>query len=78
MHVDTGFDFNKKIYKQTLIPLSNEGETVIFKIDFMAAQQLFQLTLRNWQQRVIIKDHLNILSLYGNNDFDKITHMKNI
>ena len=31
LHVDTGFDYEKTIYKQTLLPLSNYGETIIFK-----------------------------------------------
>ena len=31
LHVDTGFDFEKIIFKQTLLPLSNKGETIIFK-----------------------------------------------
>ena len=31
LHVDTGFDFDKVLYKQTLLPLSDTGETIIFK-----------------------------------------------
>ena len=31
LHVDGGFDLNNQIYKQTLIPLSSVGSTVIFK-----------------------------------------------
>ena len=36
LHVDTrlGFDFEKIIYKQTLLALSEVGETVIFKNRF--------------------------------------------
>ena len=52
LHVDTGFDFEKIIYKQTLLPLSDNGETVILKIDFIGAQQLFQLTLGTFCQRI--------------------------
>ena len=51
LHVDTGFDL-KIIYKQTLLPLSDNGETVILKIDFMGAQQLSQLILRNFQPKL--------------------------
>ena len=31
LHVDGGFEINNKIYKQSLIPLSSVGSTVIFK-----------------------------------------------
>ena len=41
LHVDTGFDFEKIIYKQTLLPLSNEGETIIFKNRFYGCSYNF-------------------------------------
>ena len=31
LHVDGGFELNNQIYKQSLIPLSSVGSTVIFK-----------------------------------------------
>jgi hypothetical protein len=31
LHVDAGFNLKDVIFKQTLLPLSNFGETVIFK-----------------------------------------------
>ena len=34
LHVDAGFEINNQIYKQTLIPLSSIGSTVIFKNRF--------------------------------------------
>ena len=34
LHVDAGFEVNNQIYKQTLIPLSSVGSTVIFKNRF--------------------------------------------
>ena len=40
LHVDAGFDLNEIIFKQTLIPLTSKGSTVIFKIDFMEIQQI--------------------------------------
>ena len=42
LHVDAGFDFEKIIYKQTLIPLS-EGETVIFKNKFYGCSTTFTI-----------------------------------
>ena len=47
LHVDTGFDFNKIIYKQTLMPLSEGSETIILKIGSTVVQQLSQLILKN-------------------------------
>ena len=43
LHVDSGFDFNKIIYKQTLLPLSEKGETVIFKNRFYGCSTTFSL-----------------------------------
>ena len=34
LHVDAGFDLSEIIYKQTLIPLTSRGSTVIFKNKF--------------------------------------------
>ena len=61
LHVDTGFDFEKIIYKQTLLPLSNIGETIIFKNRFYGCSTTFsRLIQKNLRLKVIIKDHLNI------------------
>ncbi len=43
LHVDTGFDFEKIIYKQILVPLTNEGETVIFKNRFYGCSTTFSI-----------------------------------
>ena len=34
LHVDAGFEFKNQIYKQSLIPLTAKGSTVIFKNRF--------------------------------------------
>ena len=34
LHVDAGFNLNEVIFKQTLIPLTSKGGTVIFKNKF--------------------------------------------
>jgi len=41
LHVDAGFNLNDLIYKQTLIPLSEYGETVIFKNRFYGVSTNF-------------------------------------
>ena len=38
LHVDAGFNFDNLIYRQTLIPLTPVGSTVIFKNRFMEVQ----------------------------------------
>jgi len=70
LHVDTGFDFEKIIYKQTLLALSEVGETVIFKNRFYGCSTTFsidpkELTAKGYNKRS--SEHLN---LYGKNDFD--------
>ena len=41
LHVDAGFELNNKIYKQTLVPLSSVGSTVIFKNRFYEGSTSF-------------------------------------
>jgi len=74
LHVDTGFDFEKIIYKQTLLALSEVGETVIFKNRFYGCSTTFsidpkELTAKGYNKRS--SEHLN---LYGKNDFDLEIH----
>ena len=76
LHVDTGFDFNKIIFKQTLLPLSDEGETIIFKNRFYGCSTTFsidpdELAAKGYNKRS--SEHLN---LYGSNCFDKDIHSK--
>ena len=76
LHVDSGFDFNKIIYKQTLLPLSEEGETVIFKNRFYGCSTTFsidpvELSAKGYNKRS--SEHLN---LFGGRDFDKNMHKK--
>ena len=44
LHVDSGFDFENHIYKQSLIPLTPVGSTVIFKNRFMEIQLILLWT----------------------------------
>ena len=76
LHVDTGYDFEKIIYKQTLLPLSNDGETIIFKNKFYGCSTTFsidpnELSAKGYNQRS--SEHL---SLYGGGNFDKKIHEK--
>ena len=76
LHVDTGFDFEKIIFKQTLLPLSDIGETIIFKNRFYGCSTTFsidpdELAAKGYNRRS--SEHLN---LYGKNDFDKDIYNK--
>lgn len=76
LHVDTGFDFKKVIFKQTLLPLSEFGETVIFKNRFYGCATTFsinpdELSAKGYNKRS--SEHIN---LFGGMEFDKNIHRK--
>ena len=76
LHVDTGFDFEKIIFKQTLLPLSNEGETLIFKNRFYGCSTTFSIDPKELAAKGYNKRSSEHLNLYGNNEFDKNIHTK--
>ena len=43
LHVDAGFNLNEIIFKQTLIPLTSKGSTVIFKNKFYGSSTNFTM-----------------------------------
>jgi hypothetical protein len=76
LHVDTGYDFEKIIYKQTLLPLSDDGETVVFKNRFYGGSTTFsidpiELNAKGYNKRS--SEHLN---LYEGENFDKKIHQE--
>ena len=76
LHVDTGFDFEKIIFKQTLLPLSDIGETIIFKNRFYGCSTTFSIDPKELAAKGYNKRSSEHLKLYGNNDFDKDIHIK--
>ena len=74
LHVDTGFDFEKIIYKQTLLPLSATGETIIFKNRFYGCSTTFSIDPKELSAKGYNKRSSEHLGLYGNQEFDKKTH----
>ena len=76
LHVDTGFDFEKIIFKQTLLPLSDIGETIIFKNRFYGCSTTFSIDPKELAAKGYNKRSSEHLKLYGNNDFDKDIHAK--
>tara|TARA_Y100001970_G_scaffold49355_1_gene62584 strand:- start:1968 stop:2675 length:708 start_codon:yes stop_codon:yes gene_type:complete len=78
LHVDGGFELKNQIYKQSLIPLTPIGSTVIFKNRFYDMSTSFtqdpeELNKKNlsYGQNKRSSEHLN---LYGNKPFDKKIH----
>ena len=60
LHVDTGFNFEKIIYKQTLF-LYLKGETIIFKNKFYGCSTTFSIDENELKiKNLKIKDLLNI------------------
>jgi len=83
LHVDAGFNLKDLIYKQTLIPLSEYGETVIFKNKFYGVStnftknenELLENSPENFKKRKNARsaEHLKIFSdkPFNKNDYDK-------
>ena len=76
LHVDTGFDFSKLIYKQTLLPLSSEGETVIFKNKFYGCSTTFSIDPMELKANGFNKRSSEHIQMYGKKKFDKEFHKK--
>ena len=82
IHADTGFNLADLIYKQTLVPFDNNGQTIIFKNRFYG----YATNFTNDEKEILeFKDiqsegknrRSNIhLDLYGNKPFDKPIHEK--
>ena len=80
LHVDAGFDLNEIIFKQTLIPLTSKGSTVIFKNKFYGNSTNFtidenELKIKNlkYGQNLRSSEHLNI---YDKRPFNKKDYEK--
>ena len=80
LHVDAGFEINSQIYKQTLIPLSSIGSTVIFKNRFYNGSTSFtqdpdELNKKNLSYGQNKRSDIH-LKMYGDKPFDKTIHEK--
>ena len=76
LHVDTGYDFEKIIYKQTLLALSNTGETIIFKNRFYGCSTTFSIDPKELSAKGYNKRSSEHLNLYGDHEFDKKIHSR--
>ena len=80
LHVDGGFNLDEIIFKQTLIPLTSKGSTVIFKNKFYGNSTNFtidenelKVTELKYGQNIRSSEHLN---LYKKKPFNKENHQK--
>ncbi len=78
LHVDAGFNLNEIIFKQTLIPLTSKGSTVIFKNKFYGNSTNFTIDENElktkelkYGQNIRSDEHLKI---YNKSPFKKDDH----
>ena len=80
LHVDAGFNLDEIIFKQTLIPLTSKGSTVIFKNKFYGNSTNFttdenELKIKDlkYGQNIRSSEHLE---MYNKKPFDTVAHKK--
>ena len=80
LHMDGGFNFEDQIYKQSLIPLTPIGSTVIFKnryygksTNFTIDEKELSLKKLNYGQNIRSSDHIG---KFGDKPFNKEMHEK--
>jgi len=80
LHVDAGFNVNEIIFKQTLIPLTSRGSTVIFKNKFYGNSTNFtidenELKIKNlnYGQNFRSSEHIE---MFNKKPFNKDDHKK--
>ena len=80
LHVDGGFELNNKIYKQSLVPLSSVGSTVIFKNRYYGGSTSFtqdpdELKKKDLKYGQNKRSNIH-LEMYGDKPFDEQIHKK--
>ncbi len=80
LHIDGGFNFDDLIYKQSLIPLTSVGSTVIFKnryygksTNFTLDKKELEITKLNYGQNIRSNKHIG---MYGSKPFNVEDHKK--
>ncbi len=80
LHVDGGFELNNRIYKQSLVPLSSVGSTVIFKNRYYEGSTSFtqdpdELKKKDLKYGQNKRSNIH-LKMYGDKPFDEQIHKK--
>ena len=80
LHIDGGFNLNDIIYKQTLVPLTPVGSTIIFKnryygqsTNFTTDKKELEIKKLKYGQNLRSSDHIG---MFGNKPFDQSLHKK--
>ncbi len=80
LHVDAGFNLDEIIFKQTLIPLTSKGSTVIFKNKFYGNSTNFTIDENELKENNLKygQNHRSSehLKLFPKKDFNKKDHKK--
>ena len=80
LHIDGGFNFKDLIFKQSLIPLTPIGSTVIFKNRFYGNSTNFTIDKKELEVKKLNygqnKRSSNHIGMFGNTAFDKEIHKK--
>ena len=77
LHVDTGFNLESLIYKQTLVPLTPIGGTVIFKNRFYGNSTTFTQDKNELEKKINFGQNFRSaehVKMYGSKPFDKKIH----
>ena len=78
LHVDGGFEFKNQIYKQSLIPLTPIGSTVIFKNRFYGKSTNFTIDKKELELKDLKygqnKRSSEHIGMYGDKPFDEKVH----
>jgi len=80
LHIDGGFNFENLIYKQSLIPLTPVGSTIIFKNRYYGHSTNFTIDEDELAKKDLKygqnKRSSEHLKLFGNQEFDRKLHAK--
>ena len=76
LHVDTGFNFKKILFKQFLLPLSSNGGTVVFKNRFYGCSTTFSIDPKELRAKGFNKRSSQHLKIFKGKNFDKKKHGK--
>jgi hypothetical protein len=76
LHVDTGFNIKKIIFKQFLLPLSSKGETVVFKNRFYGCSTTFSIDPLELKAKGYNKRSSEHLKIYTGKNFNEEKHKK--
>ena len=79
LHIDGGFNLNDLIFKQSLVPLTPVGSTIIFKNRYYGQSTNFTIEKRAWKKNLKYgqnKRSSEHIGMYGDKPFDEKIHRK--